>query len=680
MFGVPVIGWVLSISLATIFVAFHYFYLLKERPLRLRFWWFALGFRWLGSIGLILLFFNPWWLDVKRVVEKPILLVYSDVSASITSADLKKWSRGFERVVAIKNLEFRKYQFAQDVVLGDTNLGLDVNHTNLGSVLRHAKGAAADANVAGVILMTDGISNDGRSPQYEMGLGLPIIAVGVGNAQPQIDALVAGVHCNDEVFLENRFLVEVSVKTQLLKGQPIAVRLSAGAVSLEQKWTPANGQDLRRFSFEVKPNQLGLLPIKVHVSSASKEVNLANNDFVRYTTVVDKRKRIALIFRSPHPDIAALKLALSKSGQFVVQATDYNQPVTDADVLVLHGFTLQSAGEVKRVSDWISAGKAIWFFLNDKQSEVNIEKVLGIEVGVGRSRNWQEVQPAWNNNGVAWGLDDVEQRRWQQFPPVSVPIAKQSIPAGGEVLLFQRWSGQNTTIPLMLHWKKESAALAVFFGEGVWRWRMHEMSIHGDARAFDAWVRRSVGLLAMGSDAQKAVEIIQTNTTIDARDRSVVRVVCRDKSGLIDNNAPRQIQVTDAKGRVRALNLVKDENGWSCALVGFTPGEYRLKARNLAVNAQTEANFLVVDQPAETLNTQADHRLLKQISEMSKGVFLPLDGIDSLASVIAQKISTKPVLRDVVENQHWWNSLVWLLFVALMFSAEWLVRRILGNY
>ena len=87
MFGVPVFGYLIAILLATLVVAFQYYRQLKEIGFGKSWWWLAASFRWLAIAGLVLLFFNPWWMDESDQVQKPIVLVYTDASASISDKD-----------------------------------------------------------------------------------------------------------------------------------------------------------------------------------------------------------------------------------------------------------------------------------------------------------------------------------------------------------------------------------------------------------------------------------------------------------------------------------------------------------------------------------------------------------------------------------------------------------------
>ncbi|MFM2255807.1 MAG: hypothetical protein RLZZ47_1296, partial [Bacteroidota bacterium] len=397
--------------------------------------------------------------------------------------------------------------------------------------------------------------------------------------------------------------------------------------------------------------------------------------------VVDDRKEVALVFGSPHPDISAMKAALESGGQFAVKSVYKEKFDGKADVMILHGWDFQSAKDLERVSGWLNSGKAVWVFSSPSQNEVNCGKALSSSVSTGGlSRSWQESQVAWNQDFTGWTLDEQEQKQWLNYPPVAVPISKSSLKEGMEVLLFQRWAGMKTSVPLMVQWQSENGAVAQFFGEGLWRWRMQEKSSTGEAKVFDAWMRRTVGFLAMGSTRKKSIEIVMRENVVDVRDKSVVRVLCRDASGALDDRVDRGLELVDELGVSRSLNLTKTSGGWTSVLPSVVEGAYLLKANCKSMKAVDEKRFVVVNQPSEMLNTQANHDVLRDVANRTGGAFLTLNRIAELDELMEKKLVLKPVLTRKTENMHWWNSVIWLLAVAMMFAGEWLVRRLLGKY
>jgi hypothetical protein len=198
-----------------------------------------------------------------------------------------------------------------------------------------------------------------------------------------------------------------------------------------------------------------------------------------------------------------------------------------------------------------------------------------------------------------------------------------------------------TSVPLMVQWQSENAAVAQFFGEGLWRWRMQEKSFTGEAKVFDAWMRRTVGFLAMGSTRKKSIEIVMRENVVDVRDKSVVRVLCRDASGALDDRVERGLELVDELGVSRSLNLTKTSGGWRSVLPSVIEGTYLLKANCKSMKAVDEKRFVVVNQPSELLNTQANHDVLRDVSNRTGGAFLTLNRSDELNELMRQSSASQ---------------------------------------
>lgn len=98
-------------------------------------------------------------------------------------------------------MRIQRFGFAHDVFSGDSVSSKDRLRSNLSAVMRHATAKSVTAPVGGMVIMTDGIINEGLDPLVgSLPPHTPIIAVGAGNTAPRIDAAVGGLLCNEEVF------------------------------------------------------------------------------------------------------------------------------------------------------------------------------------------------------------------------------------------------------------------------------------------------------------------------------------------------------------------------------------------------------------------------------------------------------------------------------------------------
>jgi len=682
MLGIPVWAWAIVLSAAIGLSVLHYFKLLKSNTSQL--WWVAFGLRALGYSAVLLLLFNPWWTRKKELVELPLLLVYEDRSASIDSGSIEKWKSMTQDIASNKKMRVQRFGFSSDVFLGDTVLAKVKMRTNLSAVMRHAAAKSVTSSVGGMVIMSDGIVNEGLDPSVgTLPPHTPIIAVGSGNITPRIDALAGGLLCNDEVFLGNSFVIESSLRAVRLSGETVVVRCLLGQEEVGRVvWKVSSETDWKRVNFEVKPKSVGMKMVSVVIDPAKGEGNLANNVQTKYVKVVDERKKVEILFAEPHPDISAIGRALGMEGQFSCIAKSKKERSENADVYVLHGWNWTENSDLDWLKSQLKRGKAIWIFASPGMQWTALGRVFDVNWG-GNVSIWQDAQPQWNDAFSGWSPSAEESQRWGSLPPVKSPVVKLALPVGSAAVLYQKWGGASTQLPLMSTWKVGNSGVGMFFGEGIWRWRIEDRK-DGEGKVFDAWVRRMTGLLAAGSSTKKSLEISLSKQQFDLSEEVVVRVICRDKAGEFDDEVQRTLKVAKVENGVnKSMNIIsleKDKGGWRGIVTGLTEGEYQLVAEGGIDRSQAEAQIALTNQPSELMDLQANHGLLSTLASRSDGGFCRVGEVDVFSKLLKDKVNQVPVMREEVSNEHWWDSIIWFLIIVVSFGAEWGLRRWMGKY
>ncbi|MSP57884.1 MAG: hypothetical protein EXR17_03385 [Flavobacteriaceae bacterium] len=681
MMGIPVWAWFFSLVISCLYVGFLYYPILRSNAKRL--WFLAAIFRFLAVFFLVLVLFNPYWKSIIHRIEKPVLLVYSDASSSITDYDKlqsKSVLKRIKDIVGEKNL--RIYLFGKDVSTADSLVSSSTMNTNISAVLKHAESIATQGPLSGIVIMSDGIVNSGTDPEFAIRPPqIPIISVGLGDPTPQKDVQVSSFLCNTEAYIGNTFVAEALVKSRLVNGKTLQLRLFQNAVLISSKqWVSTGDQDWKRIEFDIKPSKPGLMKLSLEIAVVEGEKNIANNTLHRFVKISDQRKRVQIVYGSPHPDVAAIRRALEPNGQFICEVNPNSASALDADVYILHGWSFVESSDLQKLKHWINEGKAIWIFATQKTQWTALSSIANLGVS-NRRISYQEVQPCWNTHYMGWELTDQEKKIWQTFPPVLSPLVKISLPVAAEFPLKQKWSGIETQFPLMLHWNNNDATLALFLGEGIWRWRIQDKKNNGKSIVFDPWIRRMLTLLAAGNAARKNLEIQLPKDQFDLREIVTARVICRDRAGIVDDKIHRNLRMRSNDGRVREIPLQQSLGGWKASIGQIAAGEYNLIASaSVLGNSKSEAQFSVVDQPLETMDLQANHHSLQSISEKSNGGFVLAKNPAMIDTLLKEKLRTQSLMRMDIQTRHWYDSIVWFLGIPLLFAGEWFIRRYLGKW
>lgn len=684
MLGIPVWG-----ILLLLFASGSVSFLLYRFQIfdKVKLWILAFFLRWIALFLLLALLFNPSWQNASQWVKNPVILVYRDVSASVSSADQKRWNE-MTAVIEKSGFEAKYFQFANGIrsVSKDSDLVGEISpfrlKSDLALVLSNAVANAGMEPVAGLIVMTDGIVNQGLDPKLAIiPPNLPLIAVAAGDSKVRKDGLVGSFLCNDEAFLGNSMVVEAVFRAKMMKGNQLMLRcLGNGNLLSSQSWVITGDQDWKRWEVEIKPQKLGVMKLEMQVLAVDGEINLANNLSTKFVRVVDNRKKVAIVFGSPHPDVAAIRKGLGEGGQFVTSVAQRYKPMVDADIYILHGWNFSDPSDLEWVRKWIGLGKTVLVFVSPQTRLTALGNVLGL-ADLRPSGDFQDVQPVLNHSFSGWNLDAFEAEAWQMFPPVVVPLLNWSAPAEAEVPILQKWGSVSTQFPLLAYWKLKDAQVGLFLGEGIWRWRIHDLKNSQKSVAFDPWIRRLVGTMAMGSNRKKLIEIEISANEFDAQDRVMMRVLCRDIAGDLDEKIKRKLELMDEKGNVREVVLSRSSMGWTGVVSGLSKGRYRAIATKLGGSlVKAERDFGVVEQPLELQDLEANHDLLRTLSAKSHGGFVTLGDQDALKQLIQKQFSDIPVMGKSIEIRNWWNTAIWLLLIGFCFGGEWFVRRWLGKY
>ena len=219
-----------------------------------------------------------------------------------------------------------------------------------------------------------------------------------------------------------------------------------------------------------------------------------------------------------------------------------------------------------------------------------------------------------------------------------------------------------------------SSRSAFIFGEGLWRWRMHDLAQNGQSLFFDQLVSQLVRFVCSNSSS-KRLRV------------SVPDIVRHDEHVLLsaelldDNLEPTvtpdvKLVLTDSS---RSLSYLFSRRASSYRLnLGFLPeGRYSYRAStSLAGKSYVDDGIFIVSKAdVESASLTADHTLLQTIaSETGARLVLPHQ-LDSLESWLHDRPDLKNVIHSRTVNHSlasvWWV----LLTILLLFAAEWAIRK-----
>jgi len=625
-----------------------------------------------------------------REVRKPIAVLLHDGSQSLLLAGDTTAVRGvhmdrLQRMVEELGGRYEVRAFTYGERLRD-GLRRDQSEslTDLSQALAEVRDRFQGPDLGMVVIDGDGIVNRGRDPRLEAArLGVPVHAIALGDTTVRPDLAIRSVEHNRIAFLGNEFPVTVQVAADHLAGQMTRVSIKQdGAVLAAQDLAVQRDPFRRELSFLIRANKAGVQRYTVLVEPLEGEHTTANNATEFFVEVMDARQRILILAHAPHPDVAALRIALSGVEGYEVKvawAEDFAGAIEEHDLAVLHQLPSARGGGA-----WIARAKAKGIpLLAIVGAATDIKAFNAMGAGVAITGAQSATIDALAQPQPRFGLFNVEAdlvRAMERFPPLQVPFGQYTAGLGAEVLAAQRIGAVRTEAPLIAVQQLQGQRMAVICGEGLWRWRLADFRDNRSHERFDRLIRKVAQYLALRMDKKRFR--VDHAPLFSTREAIVFNAELYNASYEPVSGARIAMQLADSAGREFASVFQGDEGAYRADAGRLAAGRYTWKAQaeHAGEVLKAQGSLVVQASSLEQFSTVADHGLLADIAARTGGRFVRADGLDSLSvaltgeSAIPARSYLEQRFTDLVASP--WP----FALIVLLLSAEWALRRHAGAY
>jgi hypothetical protein len=542
-------------------------------------------------------------------------------------------------------------------------------------------------NLAGIIIVSDGIYNSGLSPLYTP-VRTPIYTVGLGDSIARVDVVLKNIAFNKVAYQGNKFPIRAQVLLQGLLNQEVVVSVSKNGKSISTLQKNSTDKSFLDFDFQLDATDKGIQRYDVSVKPVEGESNKRNNAASIFIEVVEGKKKIVMIAPAPHPDIKALKTVVEKNANYEFILHIPGTAEADPAVLRAGGAELYI---FHQVIDQL--GKTTALFKNLYKSNSSVMLMIGANTSLRQLQannvpiqfesfngQWDDVTPVINNNFRDFGFSENSNGVFARYPPADVPFGKFSYPPSANVLLYQRIGSITTDRPMLLTWPDNNRKIAVMIGEGMWRWRLNEFADTGNTLFFDELFSKLIQYLSTLEDKRKFRAFPLQNEFSDAESVVIESQVYNDLFELVYGNTIR-IEVRNEQNELSNYSYVTSPGSSRYRIGGLKEGIYRFKASTTVNNKTEEASgqFLVKTQNLEAQNLTADFNLLRKLATETGGKFYNREQVGNMTNDLQQ---TK--VASLIHSEETFNQLInlkWVFFLLLaLISAEWFLRKYLGSY
>lgn len=661
---------------------------LKELPNLYRKLVYLLRFASLSLIGILLLGILFEYKDIRK--EKPVVIAIYDNSLSLLnykdSSTVKKQISDFmKQVQSLKGekMDLVSYSIGQDFE-SLSKLTFNEGKSDLSKAFEQLFSDYYNRNVGAIVLISDGNYNEGPNPVYAAAKipMTPVFTIGVGDTISKKDQLIRDVITNEIAFLKNKFPVEVDLEAYKIGKRSAQVSIYQNGKTVASKQVNyLNGEfDSEQLLFELEASQVGFQQYTVEVKAIDGEYTVKNNRRSFYVEVLDARNKIMLLYGAPHPDISALKSVLEQDEniEVVAQPIDkWNQQTKNTDLIIWHEPGIAFSDQVNQTIQKSSI--PVLYFVGVNTSN-NIAQKLGIGLSFSGSSEQDEVQAELAEGFEKFELSNGLKSEIEKYPPVNARFGQVKTGMQKDVLLGQKVAGISKKQPLMYFGSIDKRKFGVFLGDGIWRWKMANYLKYKNNDLFVELFQKSSQYLVLKENASSLRVTLPKRFLVNEA-VSIKAEFYNDNLELITKPKIKFV-LTDQNGKKSNYEFAVNGNMYFLPLGKLKAGTYSWIASTSfdGKKHMKSGNFVVENIEIEKLDTKANHALLKQISDNSKGVFYPLKD----AQKVLKQLENREEITSISYEESSFDSLldyiILLILIILLLGSEWFLKRWNGLY
>lgn len=592
---------------------------------------------------LVMLFINPYIKQKTAKIENPIIVFAKDNSESMT-----EYPTSVDSMMHIleKNYDVEYYGF------GD-------QYTNISSALSTISRQYYKKNVGAVVLISDGIVNQGVNPELNIeSYPFPIYSVTLGDTVSYPSMTINDVKYNKTVPANMLFPLRVTANALNYKGESMNVIVKIDGNEVENVTVPVTSNRFSKtLDFNIDSGEEGTKQVDIIVGDKTRRV---------FVTVTDKKYRILCLARAPHPDIAAIKSALDDHFEFDVVfddnvAANYDLPLR-YDLLIMHNIAIKSA-----VPSLSIIGSNFDAF-NESQDIVKITR--------GAANTNLDVTGRFNNVFGLFTISSDIKNELKSYPPLSLPHCEISFNRRHDDALLMNIMDLETPNPLLaFSTDSDGNKHAFILGTGCWRWKLYEYFHHKNNDGFNEIISKTVKYLLTEKDKELTVNHKDSYLNTES---ITISAELRNPSRELINEPDLHIMINNSYDYM----FSKGENNYHLNIGMLPEGIYKYRAHTSfgGVDYNATGTFTVESLGVEALDLTANIERMRSLASQTGGKHYYITDIQQITYDLKHDSRITSISREETRYDDLIN-LKWLFLSILgLITIEWLLRKIFGIY
>jgi hypothetical protein len=646
------------------------------------------AFRFMLITILSFFLLSPMVRNMERELERPLIIIAEDNSKSIVlSKDSAFYIDGFSKDIQkmINDLtdkyDVMLYSFGDKIkkINSPDSIHFTDKQTDISAFFDDIETSYSNRNVGAIILVSDGLYNKGANPLYTSEkIEAPIYTIAMGDTAIKKDIVLLKVEHNRLAYLGNKFPVQVVVNAKQLKGKTSTLTISKGdAIIFTQSINFNSNSFTSTIPVLLEAQKVGLQRYKVKLSNLKEEVTVLNNSRDMFIDVLDARQKILILGNAPHPDIAAIKESLEANQNYEVESyniDNFDKSIEKYNLIILHQIPNSNNPEIKLINEIKAKKIPVWLFSGaNSVYNNNLSLVL-------KSQKTNESEPVLEPNYPLFTISDELRKGVKDFPAIVAPFGAYQADNNDNVLFYQRIGMLETKTPIMSFTNNGDNKAAIFYGEGIWKWRMQDFAMHNNHNLFDEFISKTVQYLSVKVD--KSFFKIISPSSFQENESIIMEAEVYNESYELINKPEVNCTITNSENKKYSFTFSKTSNAYRLDVGLITVGDYKVDAQvNVGSKIYRQhTEFSIIPLQVENINTLADHQLLYNIAQKHDGELLSPNELNKLI----EKLNNRNDIKTISYSQNKLSELInlkWIFFLLLaLMSLEWFIRKRNGAY
>ncbi len=655
-----------------------------------------LGFlRFLTGALISFLLLSPLIKSIETRTEKPTIVIAQDASESIGLSMTADQKVAYQNQLKTLQSKLREKYLVKTYSFGErVRDSLDFNFsdkiTNISGVMQAIYDDYSHQNLGAIILATDGIYNEGSSPNYLTDkLAVPVFPIALGDTTIAKDLLIRQVLHNDIAYLGDKMEVQVDIDAKNLAGK--TTKLSTYIIEgknlrkIQETVLNINQSNFFKTASIVLPlDKSGVQQFRFQLNSIPGEVSKANNTRDIYIEVLDSRQKVLILAEAPHPDLAAIKRSLATNKNYKITTRhidDFKEPIGQYDLVILHQLPSKMHPATKILSALKKQNTPHLFVVGSKSNINNFNRAQNLITIKGTGQKPNLVQGVFNDKFSSFTLENKTKQAISDFNPMSAPFGSFTSAPHAQNILFQRIGKIKTAYPLWSVGESDGTKIGVITAEGLWRWRLFDYMQHQNHDAFDELMTKTIQYLSVKQDKRRFRVNIAKNLFKENEPILFNAELYNENYELI-NEPDVSLTVINEEGKEFPYSFTRQGNSYHINAGFFPAGHYRFKGKTVfsGKDFESKGKFSIQEIQLEKYVTTANHNTLRLMSQSFGGQLIYPNKINELADIINSKNAVKSIMYQTARNKPLIN-LRWILgIIILLLAIEWFFRKYFGGY